>query len=116
MLPLQKLLEQHAFRQILSQVTSAALLHSALATAKVTPTNRDGDCSDASSWRKSWNFARTDPLISLAHARRSKCAQCGEQLFVPEWSEYLDSRRVRHLWHCEHCGYNFETTIRFAAA
>jgi hypothetical protein len=45
-----------------------------------------------------------------------KCAQCGEPLFVPEWSESLDSRRVRHLWHCEQCGYNFETTIRFAAA
>jgi ribosomal protein L37AE/L43A len=53
-------------------------------------------------------FARSRPTL--------KCAQCGEQLFVPEWSEYLDTRRVRHLWHCEHCGYDFETTIRFAAA
>ena len=54
------------------------------------------------------DFARSRPTL--------ECAQCGEPLFVPEWSEYLDARRVRHLWHCEHCGYNFETTIGFAAA
>jgi hypothetical protein len=44
-----------------------------------------------------------------------ECAQCGEHLFAPEWSEYVDARRVRHLWECEACGYAFETTIRFAA-
>ena len=43
-----------------------------------------------------------------------ECAQCGEQLFVPEWSEHVDDRRVRHLWQCEDCGYVFETTISFA--
>jgi hypothetical protein len=42
--------------------------------------------------------------------------QCGEQLFMPEWSEYLDQNRARHLWCCEACGYKFETTVRFAAA
>jgi hypothetical protein len=45
-----------------------------------------------------------------------ECAQCGEQLFMPEWSEYLDEHRVRHLWRCEACNYTFETTVRFAAA
>jgi hypothetical protein len=45
-----------------------------------------------------------------------ECAQCGEQLFIPEWSEYLDQHRARHLWCCEACGYKFETTVRFAAA
>ena len=45
-----------------------------------------------------------------------ECAQCGEHLFVPEWSELVDARRVRHLWECEACGYSFETTIRVAAA
>ena len=54
------------------------------------------------------DFARSRPTL--------ECAQCGEKLFVPEWSESLDRHHVRHLWHCEHCGYNFETTIRFAAA
>ena len=40
----------------------------------------------------------------------------GAQLFVPEWSEYVDERRIRHLWECEDCGYAFETTVRYAAA
>ena len=57
---------------------------------------------------KLWPIARSRPLI--------ECAQCGEHLFVPEWSEYVDERRVRHLWECEACGYVFETTVRYAAA
>jgi hypothetical protein len=44
-----------------------------------------------------------------------ECAQCGEPLFVPEWSEHLDERRVRHLWECEACGYAFETTFSYEA-
>ncbi len=43
-----------------------------------------------------------------------ECAQCGNSLFMPEWSELVDDRRVRHLWQCDACGYAFETTIRFA--
>jgi hypothetical protein len=43
----------------------------------------------------------------------TECAQCGEHLFAPEWSEYVDDRRVRHLWQCEDCGYTFETIISF---
>ena len=45
-----------------------------------------------------------------------ECAQCGESLFMPEWSELVDERRVRHLWQCDACGYAFETTVHFAAA
>jgi hypothetical protein len=45
-----------------------------------------------------------------------ECAQCRERLFMPEWSEFVDARRVRHLWQCEACDYAFETTVRFAAA
>lgn len=52
-------------------------------------------------------LARSRPLI--------ECAQCGARLYVPEWSEYLEAGRVRHLWRCEACDYAFETTIRFAA-
>jgi len=44
----------------------------------------------------------------------TECAQCGERLFVPEWSEYLDTSSVRHLWECEACGYAFETTVVYA--
>jgi uncharacterized Zn finger protein len=45
-----------------------------------------------------------------------ECAQCGESLFMPEWSELVDERRVRHLWQCDACGYAFETTVQFAEA
>jgi len=59
-------------------------------------------------------------LRSATGQRRARaqitCAQCGEALFMPEWSELIDERRVRHLWQCESCGYAFETTARFAEA
>jgi hypothetical protein len=42
------------------------------------------------------------------------CAQCGETIFLPEWSEYMARHRVRHLWECEACGYKFETLVSFA--
>lgn len=45
-----------------------------------------------------------------------ECAQCAEPLFMPEWSELMDERRVRHLWQCDACGYTFETTVAFAEA
>jgi uncharacterized protein with PIN domain len=43
-----------------------------------------------------------------------ECAQCGEQLLMPEWSERVTQRSVRHLWKCEGCGYAFETTVSYA--
>jgi len=52
-------------------------------------------------------FVRKRPLI--------ECAQCGEHIYVAEWSEHLDPLHVRHLWECEACGYVFETTVRLAA-
>jgi hypothetical protein len=55
---------------------------------------------------------------SLRETQRTRplnvCAQCHETIFLPEWSEYLDARRVRHLWECEACGYRFETLVCFA--
>jgi hypothetical protein len=36
-------------------------------------------------------------------------------LSAPEWSESLDERRIRHLWSCEGCGYEFETEVFYAA-
>src|SRR5271165_7382642 len=44
---------------------------------------------------------------------QNHCAQCGETIFLPEWSEYLDRHRLRHLWECEACGYKFETLVSF---
>jgi len=40
-----------------------------------------------------------------------RCTKCGERLIMPERSEYVDERRVRHVWKCEPCGYTFEATI-----
>jgi len=37
------------------------------------------------------------------------CAQCGEPLYAPAWSEPVSERCTRYLWNCEICGYQFET-------
>src|SRR5262245_37392248 len=52
-------------------------------------------------------YANSRPVV--------ECAQCGKLLFIPEWSEHVDDRRVRHLWNCEPCSYSFETTVVFPA-
>jgi hypothetical protein len=52
-------------------------------------------------------FARSRPHIP--------CGQCSESLFMPEWSEYVDERRVRHLWECDACDYAFETIVSYQA-
>ena len=57
------------------------------------------------SFRPTTKFERSRPM--------EECAQCGQPLFVPEWSEHLDARRVRHLWECEACNYAFETTVSY---
>ena len=43
------------------------------------------------------------------------CAKCGERLFVPEASEYLEANNVRHRWKCEPCCCSFETTVCLTA-
>jgi ribosomal protein S27AE len=60
------------------------------------------------------NFPRNSR--SVVSRASLECAQCGEPLFMPEWSELVDDRRVRHLWQCDTCGYAFETTVSFAEA
>ena len=44
----------------------------------------------------------------------AQCAQCGHPLAAPDWSEQIGPRRVRHLWSCTACDYQFETTVYFA--
>ncbi len=44
------------------------------------------------------------------------CAQCGASLIAPIWSEFVDVQRVRHLWNCDDCRYEFETTVVFSAS
>ena len=56
--------------------------------------------------RNALTFHRSRPVVP--------CAQCGETLFAPEWSEYLDDRHVRHLWCCDACGYEFESEVYYA--
>lgn len=43
------------------------------------------------------------------------CAQCGEAIVAPAWSEHVDEWCVRHVWECEVCGYEFETAIYLRA-
>ncbi len=45
----------------------------------------------------------------------TSCAQCGDTLIAPEWSEHVDERCIRHLWSCEACGYEFETAVYLPA-
>jgi hypothetical protein len=58
------------------------------------------------------------PRVSLAESFKPtlasgqrECVQCHEIIDLPEWSEYLDKRRVRHLWECLACGHRFETLV-----
>ena len=44
----------------------------------------------------------------------NQCAQCGNLLFAPVWSEQLSERRVRHLWNCEACDYSYVTMVYLA--
>lgn len=41
------------------------------------------------------------------------CAQCGEEIIAPMWSEYASAGHVRHSWNCEACGHRFESTEAF---
>src|SRR5438067_1365999 len=52
----------------------------------------------------SWPFPTVSP-----RARTSECLRCGQTMFLPDWSGYLDRHRVQHLWECETCGYMFTT-------
>ena len=53
------------------------------------------------------SFHRSRPIVP--------CAQCGDTIAAPEWSEVYDECRVRHLWACDACGYEFETTVFYPA-
>jgi hypothetical protein len=41
----------------------------------------------------------------------NQCAQCGAVLIAPEWSEHFPDNRIRNVWSCEACGYEFENTV-----
>jgi uncharacterized protein with PIN domain len=52
----------------------------------------------------------------LVAYNKNQCPQCSGWLMAPDWSEFINERRVRHTWSCEACGYAFETDVFFAAA
>lgn len=58
--------------------------------------------------KKPYTMSRSRSAVS--------CAQCGDPLIMPEWSEWVDAGYARHLWHCDTCDYSFETRVVFAAA
>ena len=45
--------------------------------------------------------------------RGNPCAQCGEPIAAPDWTE-AGPRRVSYLWHCQACDYRFEAVAFFA--
>ncbi len=44
--------------------------------------------------------------------RHNPCAQCGEPIAAPDWTE-AGPRRVSYLWNCRSCGYRFEAVAFF---
>ena len=43
-----------------------------------------------------------------------RCERCNGALTVPEWSEQVSTRCVRHYWSCDTCGYQFESWVYHA--
>ena len=56
------------------------------------------------------------PSYAAGRRVQPECPSCGDSMFAPAWSEYLDQRRVRHHWNCESCGLEFETLVKLADA
>lgn len=57
---------------------------------------------------------RDRPVDAITNAilrNPNPCAQCGAPLIAATWSEHLSERCIRHVWECEACGYQFETTV-----
>jgi hypothetical protein len=53
----------------------------------------------------------TDSIGGTLSGYTRLCAQCDELLIAPIWSEHVTDSSIRHLWSCEACGYEFETTV-----
>jgi len=57
------------------------------------------------------SFGRAMGLSDCEARYQSECLRCGETMFLPEWSAYLDRHHVQHLRECEACGYRFKTLV-----
>jgi RNase P subunit RPR2 len=54
------------------------------------------------------------PIYSAAIQRRQKrpdCPHCGSRLLVAEQSRFNFAGRIDHLWACDDCGTEFETSF-----
>lgn len=40
------------------------------------------------------------------------CPQCGDKQVAATWSEHVNERRIRYVWTCDACEYEFETTVQ----
>ncbi len=50
---------------------------------------------------------RHDQTRFRLSAARKSCAQCGQPIPLPDWSEDSQDRTI-YLWSCRCCGYRFE--------
>jgi hypothetical protein len=46
--------------------------------------------------------------------RENPCAQCGQPIAAPQWTEN-GPRRISYLWRCEACDYKFEAIAFYDA-
>ncbi len=42
------------------------------------------------------------------------CTSCGDTVIAPHWSQFVCRDKVRHLWICESCGKQFDTTVQLS--
>ncbi len=60
------------------------------------------------------HFVASSPVASSPvssrdqHPHHNPCAQCGQRIAHPLWSEG-DARRMAYIWSCDDCGYEFTT-------
>jgi hypothetical protein len=103
--------------------TSAPLLHFKFAeghdavanVGNKMPSGGIGDSEEASERGRTMKL-RSQTVRAFHQSRPIvPCAQCGEALFAPEWSEYFDDHRIRHFWSCDSCDYQFETMVSYPA-
>jgi ribosomal protein L37AE/L43A len=59
----------------------------------------------------------SEASVERGHPVKSvnECAQCGANLIEPEWSEHFPDHRIRNVWSCDACGYEFEDTVYYSA-
>lgn len=50
---------------------------------------------------------------ALSMFGKQPCPQCDGDIVAPTWSEYGPAGRVRHVWACDACKYEFETIVLF---